>query len=420
MNEYLEWARRCFAEIKSGKVDIHNRSLGLILAEFNSSKYLSGASFADLDPTRPAGKEVTEAEFHEAVKNCYLIQARQAFDYLRSGAEDIRVDDELGGIGVVSAIRSSLEKSEKGYAALDPSGKFSEEAMRRSVDEAAERARIICARGAFQKLMEGKGDVDTLLNTIHKVDVVKLDPSGKQAKSQLEAVLSEAEKQGYIRQARELLEDIPSGRSRYFDAYTIFSSPEVAVEELRDNLKKAGVTPAALDPQGRRSEAEMEAVIVERCQQCHINNARDRYKTLQENTCNSALRPNLGIAYAIDDIRDELQLAGVTLAALDPSGERSATEIEQDLLSTRKSAYIKNAQAYYKELLSGSGSSSGYQLLGVQSICDALKEAGVDASALDETGTQSVGEIEKTLIMLAANIGQEPCIPARVSRGNGR
>ncbi len=88
----------------------------------------------------------------------------------------------------------------------------------------------------------------------------------------------------------------------------------------------------------------------------------------------------------------DLKAAGVGYEALDPSGQKTATEIDVEIKDRMQQGHIKSARLWFKAL------NDGYSEIGFKLMTDHLKAAGVGYEALDPSG-------KKTSTELAAIIG---------------
>jgi uncharacterized protein YebE (UPF0316 family) len=133
------------------------------------------------------------------------------------------------------------------------------------------------------------------------------------------------------------------------ESFNTFGADVTCSADVFDNLRHienaleyAGVDYSALDPSGQKTNDEMKAELDKKSTSALIACARKQYGDLL-----SSDHYAFECAEISNDILQTLKAAGVSYAALDPSGQKTNNMIEKDIKRRIATAYIRN------ELLNG-------------------------------------------------------------------
>jgi hypothetical protein len=108
---------------------------------------------------------------------------------------------------------------------------------------------------------QNRRDILTAL-TRAGVDASVLDPAGKRSAAEMTAYVEDMYRRDNVSRARFELSCLQDG--------VLVGNIDENLKTIREELKKGGVTAAALDRDGRRSSAEMEAVLQKAAQAARV------------------------------------------------------------------------------------------------------------------------------------------------------
>ncbi|MCH2546517.1 MAG: hypothetical protein MK052_02750 [Alphaproteobacteria bacterium] len=155
--------------------------------------------------------------------------------------------------------------------------------------------------------------------------------------------------------------------------------PQIDVALIKGNLKLAGADASVLDPTGENDAEAMEKEIQARTEKAHLSIANQVFDELGESPV-----PQIDIAR----IKGNLKHAHVDASALDPTGEKDAEAMEEQIQARAEQAHLALAREKFEEL-----PESYYPEYKTDLINYNLDHAGADASVLDPTGEKGAGEM---------------------------
>lgn len=194
------------------------------------------------------------------------------------------------------------------------------------------------------------------------------------------------------------------------ESSTLFTAdPETIVSLLRKSLTEEKINASALDPSGRKSAAEMEDEIAKVAEDRYLIEARRYFNALRQGRAVMIHGDPAG-TWVTDDperiipaTRRFLTLAHKDASALDPTGRKSADEMEKEirdglepqknLAESDKQKYIADARSAFDGLHYGIINPDD----DLRRIRGDLKKAGADASALDPEHKRSAEQMEAAL-----------------------
>jgi hypothetical protein len=252
-----------------------------------SSLKLAGEDAAALYPAGQKTNEAAKKEITRLAEDRYVNLARADFKALQEGTPA----PPFAGVGfladddprtITSAMRRSLAAAHEDASALDPTGQRTAAEMERqiaagvvpkeNITEAERQRYIATARSELDMeigdLKTGIGSPDIQVRHIRdaltraEVDASVLDPGGKHSPKEMNAFVQGTYRQANIVRAREELDYLQHG--------VIPGGADRSLKEIRDDLAKAGATAAELDPEGKRSAAEMDATVQDAYKQANI------------------------------------------------------------------------------------------------------------------------------------------------------
>ena len=389
-NWYAQHAQELYAILKSGKVSClgkENEEVDDLLSHMQSFLFAGGLDAAALDPTGKKSRVAMEKELAIYAQRGYLKEARELFTFMESDkstlgmADPFQLNDPFLIDEMVAGMDEFLAQAHQTYAALDPKGKASADTMQKRFSAAVIRTKNERAPLAYAQLQTGESkQVEDLLYIIGQADITALDPTGKKSRVELTTELDKATKNAYVALARSTLSDI----ARYKQDNGISATPaDDGVYWMRYYLEQAGADVTALDPTGKKNAVQMEEAIAAAVRSNHFHQAQEQWDYLKAEKTGDVDRN-------VSALHDELRLAGVTAAALDPTGHASESEMENQINAAAKTAHIAAACSRFSDLM------RGVHLTPDQSglIHHELAEAGVDASALDPDHKKSAAEME--------------------------
>jgi len=362
---YSEWtpallAKELFDSVTGTKLNLTNvneSSSGL--QRFPSPEHMADAirtelkkAGKDLSYLSPLGRK-SASEIEEDLKSAvawkHVEIARNLYKIILK-----RNRDNIGRGGKAAlneAIRTELTKGGKDFSALDPGSRRSASEMEQYLDsllpngiksQAAPSPNpldqlkgVPLAQELFNRL-RGPGLGGTGFYSPEKAaeairaeltnagkDLSALDPGGKKSASEMEKAVGSAVATQHLNIARALLKDF----------WRTSTSPSL-LNTMREELKKAGKDFSALDPGGKKSASEMEQALESVVASRKVSDAQTLFYRLCAGDIQRTGRndPDDG-AYMSNRIRQNLTEAGKDLAALDRSGKKSASEMEQSLNS---------------------------------------------------------------------------------------
>jgi flavodoxin len=124
-----------------------------------------------------------------------------------------------------------------------------------------------------------------------------------------------------VKHARELFTRLSAGDTAGY------GGAEFMANEIRANLKKAGADSASLDPSGKNSVADMDRALNAATSALQVKHSRELYTRLSVgDTAGYG-----GAEFMANEIRANLKKAGADSASLDPSGKKSAADMDRAL-----------------------------------------------------------------------------------------
>jgi hypothetical protein len=160
-----------------------------------------------------------------------------------------------------------------------------------------------------------------------------------------------------------------------------------SLNRMRAALAKAGADAAALDPEMKKTAAEMEAEITAAEKEACLRGGRKKFSEFIESGQGGEAD---SFKRALEDMAESMRRAGLGLEALDESGQRSAQEVSDCLdAAIRRRALIearKNYQEWITTRIAGWGDMTEWH---EKKIADALALAGEDYAALDPAATEA-------------------------------
>jgi hypothetical protein len=203
-------------------------------------------------------------------------------------------------------------------------------------------------------------------------------------------------------------------KSEYTAQYA--ENPEFIVNLLKVELARAHKDASALDPTGRKTSEEMDEELRKVAEARYVAEARRYFTALKDGT-RTALSWIPGDddsftdnpRYVTTALRRSLELAHRDASALDPEGRKSAAEMEDEikkgvvprthLTDAEKRVVAAEARVEAKLLKTGGvfTESMGGMDASLRQIHTQLKQAGLDASALDSEHKRSAAEMDDAL-----------------------
>ena len=142
----------------------------------------------------------------------------------------------------------------------------------------------------------------------------------------------------------------------------------------------------------------------------NIHKARELFTKLQAgDTCGYG-----GAKYIVNDILSNLSKGGVGSDALDPTGQKTAGEMNNALHDAASKLQIQQARELITKLQAGDTRGYGAAKYIVHDIRSNLSKAGVDSAALDPTGRKTADEMNAALHDAAS--ARQPATAATVNR----
>jgi hypothetical protein len=177
---------------------------------------------------------------------------------------------------------------------------------------------------------------------------------------------------------------------------------ESAENCIREKLKLAGLTAAALDETGQKSAAEMDAALVQAGRDNRLRCARKLMHTLETTT---VPHDHETADRFIKEIRDQLAQAGRDITALDPAGKQDAAEIEARFAAGKRRMCLQKARRDFADF-EKTNTAGWVMLIGhiVTRVRENMARAGEPLSALDPTGASSDADIEARIAAAARRI----------------
>ena len=142
----------------------------------------------------------------------------------------------------------------------------------------------------------------------------------------------------------------------------------------------------------------------------NIHKARELFTKLQ----GGDLRSYGGADYIVKEIRSNLSKAGVGSDALDPTGQKTAGELNNALHDATSKLQIQQARELFTKLQAGDTGGYGGADYIVKEIRSNLSKAGVDSAALDPTGRKTADEMNAALHDAAS--ARQPATAATVKQ----
>lgn len=165
-----------------------------------------------------------------------------------------------------------------------------------------------------------------------------------------------------------------------------------AVKRMREHLGKAGVDAAALDPEGKKSAAEMEQELEAARRDALLKGIRKEFAAFVHSD-----RPLdiLSLDSELKEFRKTLDILGLDMTALAEGGKRTEMDIQQTLdaaISRRCLAAAREKfHDYENATAAGLGTMTDYL---EQKIAEHLKAAGAKPEDLDPEGRSTQANIE--------------------------
>jgi hypothetical protein len=173
-------------------------------------------------------------------------------------------------------------------------------------------------------------------------DYSTLDPTGQKSAEEMAAVVQEAFAAFKVDKARLELKSLQCCATL---KYTRFD-PKGPLNFLNSFLQEAGTDYSALDPTGQKSAEEMKAVVQEAFAAGAVNKARLLLEFLEERARKFDNQSHMNDPNDIlQFIESGLEEAGQDYSALDPTGQKSADEMEAVLQKAYAGAQVNFATA---------------------------------------------------------------------------
>jgi hypothetical protein len=270
------------------------------------------------------------------------------------------------------------------------------------------------------------------------VDASALDPTGKKSAEEMEVVLRDAPKHGYLAQARALYESITSSDKDIRDEEKpgswrpggdrLLDDPAEIAKEAEARLAKANqialangekaIDLSALDPTGTKSASQVRNDLHEKMVQGYIIRAREELDALRssphhvyEESDNKAW----DLLAKANAATKEYGFKPVDASALDPEGKQSATAMNRQILKAIEDEHFQEAsQILYLSQRGKEGSPEEAahglreQLAAANKAAAALGDKPIDASMLAPNGGKYLGYIDhesEGLATLATPVG---------------
>ena len=225
-------------------------------------------------------------------------------------------------------------------------------------------------------------DADVGTSVIHKwlkvagVDASALDPEGKKSAEEMEAVIRDASKNGYISRAREYMAEMTAGGTHgrlYFVAFDgaaqdskfhdgLLLDPHDMAKAVQTEIDRANkiaiaigqqpVDLSALDPAGKKTAAKMQTALHETIKENYVLQARRVFECLVRSHADlnglqlsddywQEAHKYLDLA---NKAASEYGLKAVDASALSSQTGKSPVEIEKMMLKMNEDIEIKSAQ----------------------------------------------------------------------------
>jgi len=165
-----------------------------------------------------------------------------------------------------------------------------------------------------------------------------------------------------------------------------------SLKYMRAALARAGVDTSVLDPEGKKTAAEVEEEI----KTVMIDEARKHFAVLlhQKEFYDPDETAHL--------VLDHLKHAGADASALDPEGKKTGKQMEEEIRSAKSLAWVYRARKIFVNLHEEWGGGV-YFSVSIIDMFDALEKSGLEASALDPEGIKTSEEIQheiKNLVLM--------------------
>jgi hypothetical protein len=214
--------------------------------------------------------------------------------------------------------------------------------------------------------------------------------------------------------------------------------PTLILIALRRSMAMAGVSASAVVPAKSDDDAEQEIRNAVRAN--HIRVAREdfaslgnyykeykpieaQYEPLRFAREHSIVdRESVSIEQTLPNMRMALQEAGVDASALDPSGKKTAREMEGEIAKATSRGFIVSARENLAMAITGIADVPDLAPDFIKSAREDLAKAGADASALDPEGKKSAAEMGAYLDRLSkeANIARARFVYAEMQKDIAR
>lgn len=200
----------------------------------------------------------------------------------------------------------------------------------------------------------------------------------------------------HIRQARQWFSSL---QTRDFSSADDMQRTE---EYMLKDLKEAGLTIKALDPDGKLGDSAMAQQVKETIAAACLRSARKRMQEFETTTT-----PHDGgmSDYFVSGIRALLQKGGFTLADLDPAEQGGAAAIEARFKAGARRFYLQKARHDFEELETSTCAAWGDMTEGmIRRMREDTAKAGAKLSALDADGNSTDADIEKRIAKAEARL----------------
>jgi hypothetical protein len=167
------------------------------------------------------------------------------------------------------------------------------------------------------------------------------------------------------------------------------------VRHIRECLAAEGKTIAALDRSGESTDEQMEERLQRAIKRKHLIGAQKDFSRLEAQETAGDIE---GVNMYVGFIREHLREAGLSVSALDPTGNSTDEQMEERLQETVRNRHISAARKNFEDFET---QQAGHSISSIEflerRIREQLAEAGADITALDPSGKSTREEIEDRL-----------------------
>jgi len=328
----VENARAEFLQLKESVEASRNTGEVLNFNQYapgNIQHYLTnaGVDSSYLDPEGKKSKYEMRDEIDALYKQGSLVQARHYFSEIKKG----NIDENN-----VALVEEYMHNAKADLSAIGVPGKDDAE-RQKNYTATLDSAYLSKAQGMWQQLEKDRPDMDQTtaadLKTLNSIDnlmtksgfpFAALDQTRSDTVDKLfDARLSIAKEKN----------DIASAQATY---KTLMTDPtnEVAIVTISDRLaylkNTYNLDASALDPEGKKTAAEVEKDIHDKTSGYYVQKAQGALEELRHGKSGGGYT---SIAHLLPQIYDNLALAGADAASLDPAKTKAEVIAEIDTLA---------------------------------------------------------------------------------------